>query len=173
MSKTFGVISDIRDKIGPLYKKLNMAKFNQEKDDLNKQIETTKKDLEKAKKEALAEIVKAYELFCLYFVGEAHTQWDKDIQEMHTKDPWVAVNRTAHKGPHTKTWASFLDCIELHKLTIFSCDAAELQWYYMQQYIKKPQRFSMTTWLIYLQSRTAPWLLKTPRKVIRHSTRLI
>jgi hypothetical protein len=38
-----------------------------------------------------------------------------------------------------KTWVSFLDCIELHKLTIFSCDAAELQRYYMQQGVKKPQ----------------------------------
>jgi hypothetical protein len=33
-----------------------------------------------------------------------------------------------------------LDCIELHKLTIFSCDAAELQRYYMQQHVRKPQR---------------------------------
>jgi hypothetical protein len=39
-----------------------------------------------------------------------------------------------------KTWVSFLDCIELHKLTIFSCDTAELQRYYMQQGVKKPQR---------------------------------
>jgi hypothetical protein len=34
----------------------------------------------------------------------------------------------------------FLDCIKLHKLTIFSCDAAEVQHYYMQQGVKKPQR---------------------------------
>jgi hypothetical protein len=27
-----------------------------------------------------------------------------------------------------------------HKLTIFSCDAAELQPYYMQQHVRKPQR---------------------------------
>ena len=39
-----------------------------------------------------------------------------------------------------KTWVSFLDCIEFHKLTIFSCDTAELQCYYMQQGVKKPQR---------------------------------
>ena len=58
---------------------------------------------------------------------------------MHTRDPWVAVNGVSHKGPHMKTWVSFLDCIELHKLTIFSCDAAELQRYYMQQGVKKPQ----------------------------------
>jgi hypothetical protein len=36
-----------------------------------------------------------------------------------------------------------LDCIELHKLTIFSYDAAELQWYYMQQHVRKPQCVTM------------------------------
>ena len=40
----------------------------------------------------LTKIVKAYELFCVYFVGKACTQWDKIVQEMHMKDPWVAVN---------------------------------------------------------------------------------
>ena len=49
---------------------------------------------------------------------------------MHGKDPRVAVNGTSHKGPHVKTWTLFLDC--------FSCDAAELHRYYMQQGVKKP-----------------------------------
>jgi hypothetical protein len=33
-----------------------------------------------------------------------------------------------------------LDCLELHKLTVFTADAAERQWYYIQQGIRKPQR---------------------------------
>jgi hypothetical protein len=33
-----------------------------------------------------------------------------------------------------------MDCIELHKLTLFPADAAEKQGYYMQQTIKKPQQ---------------------------------
>jgi hypothetical protein len=37
------------------------------------------------------------------------------------------------------SWPSFLDCIELHKLTIFPVDAAEKQCYYMTQMVKKPQ----------------------------------
>ena len=49
MEKAFGVVTDTRDKLGPLYKKLNMSKFNQEKEDLNKQIKTTEEDLLKAK----------------------------------------------------------------------------------------------------------------------------
>jgi hypothetical protein len=140
VEKVFVVASEIEEKIGPLYKNLNMSKSHEEKESLKRKIKTTEKDQEKAKKMALTEIVKAYELFCVYFVGEACTQWDKVVQEMHQKDPWVAVNKSLIKGPHKKTWESFLNCIKLHKLTIFSCDATELQGYYMQQHVRKPQR---------------------------------
>ncbi len=45
--------SDIEEKIGPLYKKLNMSKSPEEKESLKKkidttEIDTTEKDLEKA-----------------------------------------------------------------------------------------------------------------------------
>jgi hypothetical protein len=104
----------------------------QEKESLKKRINTTEKDLEKAEKKALTEIVKAY-----------GTMWDKLVQEMYQKDPWVAVDGSLNQGPREKTWESFLDCIELHKLTIFSCDAAELQQYYMQKHVRKPQRVTV------------------------------
>ncbi len=99
--------SEIEEKVGPLYKKLNMSKNPQEKESLKKQIETTEKDLEKAEKKALTEIVKAYELICTYFIGKARTHWDKVVQEMHQKDPWVAVNGSLNPGPHKKTWGIF------------------------------------------------------------------
>ena len=99
--------SIIDDKLGPLYQKLNMSKVNSEKEDLKKQIKTTKEDLLKAKIEAQGEIVKAYELICVYFVSKAWSQWDKVVAEMHTKDPWVAVNGVSHKRPRAKTWVSF------------------------------------------------------------------
>jgi hypothetical protein len=35
---------------------------------------------------------------------------------------------------------SILDCLELHKLTVFSADAAEKQQFYIQQAVCKPQR---------------------------------
>jgi hypothetical protein len=59
---------------------------------------------------------------------------------MHTKNPWIGVNGKSNKGICMKSWISFMDCIEIHKLTIFPADAAEKQRYYMQQTIKKPQR---------------------------------
>jgi hypothetical protein len=67
---------------------------------------------------------------------------------MHGKDPWVGVNGTSHEGSRMKTWTSFLDCIELHKLTIFSCDAAELQRYYMQQGVKKPTHVPVHSFVV-------------------------
>jgi hypothetical protein len=37
-------------------------------------------------------------------------------------------------------WTSLLDCLELHKLTVFSADAAKRQRFYIQQAVRKPQR---------------------------------
>jgi hypothetical protein len=37
-------------------------------------------------------------------------------------------------------WMSFLYCLELHKLTVFSADAAQRQRFYIQQAVRKPQR---------------------------------
>jgi hypothetical protein len=62
---------------------------------------------------------------------------------MHTKNSWIGVNGKSNKGIRVKSWISFMDCIELHKLTVFPADAAEKQRYYMQQMIKKPQRVTV------------------------------
>ncbi len=74
MEKAFVVASDIKDKIGPLHKKLNMSKSRGKKEVLTQQIKTAEKERKKVKKAALAEILKAYELFCVYFVGKARTR---------------------------------------------------------------------------------------------------
>jgi hypothetical protein len=37
-------------------------------------------------------------------------------------------------------WTSFLDYLKLHKLTVFSADAAKRQGFYIQQVVRKPQR---------------------------------
>jgi hypothetical protein len=34
----------------------------------------------------------------------------------------------------------FQDCLELHKLTVFTADAADRQQFYIQQAVHKPQR---------------------------------
>ncbi len=62
------------------------------------------------------------------------------MQEMHTKNPWIGVDGVSHKGICVRSWSTFLDCIDLNKLTIFLVDATEKQRYYMMQMVKKPQR---------------------------------
>ncbi len=102
------------------------------------------KEILKAKKvTAIAETQKAYKMFCLFVVGNQQTQWDKIVQEMHTKDPWIGVNRISHKGIRVHSWPAFLDCIELCKLTVFPVDAAGKQHYYMVQTVKKPQQVTV------------------------------
>jgi hypothetical protein len=43
-----------------------------------------------------------------------------------------------------------MDCIKLHKLTIFPADPAEKQHYYMQQMIKKPQGVTVCQFVSYM-----------------------
>jgi hypothetical protein len=68
-----------------------------------------------------------------------------------------------------------VDCIKLHKLTVFPADAAEKQRYYMQQTIKKPRQVTvrqfvscmgvLNDYLAYLPtSLILQRLLKAPRK---------
>jgi hypothetical protein len=106
------------------------------------------KDILKAKKgTAIAITSQAYEMFHLFVVGDQRTHWDKIVQEMHTKDPWVGVDGVSHKGICFHSWSAFLDCIELHKLTIFPIDAAKKQRYYMTQTVKKPQRVTVRQYM--------------------------
>jgi hypothetical protein len=70
-------------------------------------------------------------------------QWDRIVDKMHTKNPWIGMNGKTNKSLCIRYWFSFIDCIEIHKLTIFPADAAEKQHYYMQQTIKKPQRVTV------------------------------
>jgi hypothetical protein len=65
------------------------------------------------------------------------------VNEMHTKNPWIGVNDKSNKAICVKSWISFMDCIELHKLSVFPADAAEKQRYHMQQTTKKPQRVTV------------------------------
>jgi hypothetical protein len=72
--------------------------------------------------------------------GNTQSQWDCVCRKMHERDSWAAVHGQVTKGGHPRTWTSFLDCLKLHKLTVFSADAAKRQQFYIQQAVHKPQR---------------------------------
>jgi hypothetical protein len=108
--------------------------------EIQKQTLSEYKEILKAKKSyTIAGTQKAYKMFRCFAVGNPRTQWGKIDHKMHTKDSWIGVNGSSNKGICVRSWPSFLDCIELHKLIIFPVDAAEKQRYYMTQTVKKPQ----------------------------------
>ncbi len=104
------------------------------------EIEQTHQMLQEAQKAHNKAIAELYEQLRNLLSGNAQSQWDRVCCKMHKRDSWAAVNGQVTKGRHLRTWTSFLDCLELHKLTVFSADAAKRQRFYIQQVVRKPQR---------------------------------
>jgi hypothetical protein len=59
---------------------------------------------------------------------------------MHECDSWAGVNGQGTMGRHPHTRAAFQACPELHKLAVFTADAAKRQRFLIQQAMHKPQR---------------------------------
>jgi hypothetical protein len=104
------------------------------------EIEQTSQMLQESQKAHNKAIAESYEQPRNLLSGNAQFQWDRICHEMHVHDLWAAVNGQVTEGRHPRMWMSFLDCLELHKLTVFSADAAERQQFYIQQAVRKPQR---------------------------------
>jgi hypothetical protein len=104
------------------------------------EIEQTQQMLQEAQKAHDKTIAELYEQLRNLLSSNAQSQWDCICHEMYERDLWAAVNGQVTKGRHLRTWTSFLDCLELHKLTVFSADAAKKQRFYIQQVVHKPQR---------------------------------
>jgi hypothetical protein len=104
------------------------------------EIEQTQQMLQEAQKAHDEAIAKMYEQLRNLLSCDAQSQWDCVFREMHKPDSWAGVNGQVTKERHPQTWMSFQDCLELHKLTVFSADALQRQWFYTQQAVRKPQR---------------------------------
>ncbi len=91
------------------------------------EIEQTQQMLQEAQKAQNKTIAKRYEQLRNLLSGDAQSQWDCICRKMHKRDSWAGVNGQVTKGRHPQTWMFFRDCLELHKLTVFSADAAERQ----------------------------------------------
>ncbi len=104
------------------------------------EIEQTQQMLKEAQKAHNKAIAESYEQLRNLLSGNAQSQWDRVCRKMHERDSWAAVNGQVTKGRCSQTWMSFLDCLELHKLTVFSADAAKRQRFYIEQAVRKPQR---------------------------------
>jgi hypothetical protein len=104
------------------------------------EIEQTTQMLQESQRAHDKAIAESYEQLRNLLSHDAQSQWDHVCHEMHENDLWAAVNGKITKGRRSQMWMSFLDCLELNKLTVFSADAAEKQRFYIQQAVRKPQR---------------------------------
>jgi hypothetical protein len=104
-------------------------------------------EAQKAHDKAIAE---SYKHLRSLLSGDAQSQWDHVCRKMHERDSWAAVNSQVTKGRHPRMWMSFLDCLELHKLTVFSADAAKRQRFYIQQAVRKPQRATVQQHILHM-----------------------
>ncbi len=114
------------------------------------EIEQTVQMLQEAQKAFNKAITKSYEQPRNLMSGNAQSQWDCVCRKMHKHDLWAAVNGQVTKGRHPRTWMSFLNCLELHKLTFFSADAAKRQMFYIRQAVRKPQRATVRQHILHM-----------------------
>ena len=77
------------------------------------------------------EVGLVYDLFRKTLKEDPELQWDRIVDDMHAKDPWEDLRGAKHNGLRMKSVASLWDCIDFHKLTVYSVDAAERQRFYM------------------------------------------
>jgi hypothetical protein len=85
----------------------------------------------------------AYDLFRKLLRDKPKIQWDCIVTEMHTKNPWEDIKGVKHNSLRGKSHQSLTDCIEVHKLTVFTVDAVERLKYYLMCSIKKPIRWTI------------------------------
>jgi hypothetical protein len=146
VKETFAALVKVRKEMSPFFN-FPEDKTPAEKEARKKKLANLNKSLKAKKSFMVDQVQKAYKLFRCFVVGKARTQWDRIVNEMHTKNPWIGVNDKSNKGIRVKSWISFMDCIELHKLTVFPTDAADN---YMQQTIKKPQQVTVCQFVSYM-----------------------
>jgi len=107
-------------------------------------------DLKKAKAHETMEVGLVYVLFRKTLKEDPKLQWDRIVDDMHAKDPWEDLRGVRYIGLRRKSYASLWECINFHKLTVYSVDAAERQRFYMLCNLRKPIKSSIrshVTWM--------------------------
>jgi hypothetical protein len=114
--------------------------------DCKVEIDQTQQMLQEAQKAHNKAVAKMYKQLRNLLSGDAQSQLDCVCHKMHKRNSWAKVNGQVTKGRHPQTWMSFWDCLELHKLTVFSADAPKRQRFYNQQVVRKPQTQRAIVW---------------------------
>jgi hypothetical protein len=105
--------------------------------------EAAEAELTKTEAQESTQVGLVYDLFRKTLKDDPELQWDRIVEDMHTKDPWEDLRGVKHDGLRRKSVKSLQDCIDFHKLTVYSVDAAERQRFYMMCNLKKPAKSSI------------------------------
>jgi len=105
--------------------------------------EAAEAEITKAQAQESTKVGLVYNLFCKTLKEDPELQWNRIVDDMHAKDPWEDLRGAKHDGLRRKLVKSLSDCIDFHKLTVYSIDAAERQRFYMMCNLKKPAKSSI------------------------------
>jgi len=89
------------------------------------QLEAATKKLVEAEVFEDAKMATVYDLFCKILKEDPELQWDRIVKDMHTKDPWEDLKGIKHGGIRMRSSKSLWECIDFHKLMVYSIDAVE------------------------------------------------
>ncbi len=106
-------------------------------------LEPAERELVTSEIAETTKVTSAYELFRKGLKEDPELQWNRIMEDMHTRDPWEDLKGVKHEGIRRKSCLSLWECIDFHKLTIYSFDAAERQRFYMLCNLKKPTKSSI------------------------------
>jgi len=90
-----------------------------------------------------AKMATVYDLFRKTLKEDPELQWDRIVKDTHTKDPWEDLKGIKHGGVRMRSNKSLWECIDFHKLMVYSINAAEQQRLYILCHLKKPARSSI------------------------------
>jgi hypothetical protein len=96
VKEAFTALVKIRKEMSPFFK-IPEDKTSAEKEGRKKKLSNLNKSLKAKKSFAVKQAQKAYKLFPCFVVGKAQTQWDRIINEMHTKNAWIGANGKSSK----------------------------------------------------------------------------
>jgi hypothetical protein len=133
IDKLVGNLENLQKPIGP---KGGSSKEDQEAHKV--ELVHTQEMLKEGWKAHNKAVVKTYKLLRNLLSGYPQSQWDQVCHEMHERYLWAGVNGQMTTGRHLHLWTAFQDCLKLHKLTVFTADAAKRQRFYIQQAVCKP-----------------------------------
>eukprot|EP00804_Cyclotella_cryptica_P015098 CCRYP_000665-RA/>CCRYP_000665-RA protein AED:0.26 eAED:0.72 QI:0/0/0/1/1/1/3/0/330 len=81
-----------------------------------------------------------FQLYSNFLLEEARQPWSKILAEQIDCSPWKDLGAMFTTPPRSKTWASYMECVTFHLLTVFRNDAAKAQRCYISNGLTKPNR---------------------------------